>query len=189
MSWTFSPKKRQQPPTAVIHAKSRLLQTGSKTVNDLKEKALVQVDMGYLRKEDQVMLIRRKDGETTLFYMAEVIRDGYYVKQEFGFRDIGGEHQKDRYVDVQIAGAWLESILWRSEGWEVWTSPKIRDRISIDALSNDRLRQKREDDREKALDAERENADKMNAIREREEKKRELLRQVEVLNAAIKALD
>jgi outer membrane murein-binding lipoprotein Lpp len=121
--------------------------------------------------------------------MAEVIRDGYYVKQTFGFRDIGGEHQKDRYVDVQIAGAWLESILWRSEGWEVWTSPKIRDRISIDVASNDRLRQKREDDREKALAAERENADKMSATRDREEKKQELLAQVKVLNTKIKALE
>lgn len=158
-------------------------------MNDLKNKALTKVDMGYLRKEDQVMLLRRKDGETTLFYTAEVIRDGYYVKQEFGFRDIDGEHQKDRYVDVLIAGAWLESILWSSEGWEVWTSPKIKDRISIDVSSNDRLRQNREDDRKKVQAAEQETADKMNATRKREEKKRDLLKQVEVLNAAIKALD
>jgi hypothetical protein len=158
-------------------------------VNDLKNKALTKVDMGYLRKEDQVLLIRHKAGEPDSFHMAEVIKDGYYVKQGYGFRDTGGEHQKDRWVDVQIAGLWNSSTVWRSEGWEAWASPKIKDRISIDVAANDRLRQKREDDQRKALLAERENADKMNAIREREEQKRDLLRQVEVLNAAIKELD
>jgi hypothetical protein len=145
--------------------------------------------MGYLRDHDQVLLTYRKAGEPDSFYTAEVIKDGYYVKQAFGFRDTNGEHQKDRWVDVQIAGMWLGSMVWRSEGWEAWASPYVRDRISIDVGANDRLRQKREDEREKALDAERENADKMSAIRKREEKKQELLAQVEVLNAAIKELD
>jgi hypothetical protein len=130
-----------------------------------------------------VLLTYRKAGEPTLFYVAEVIKDGYYVKWDHGFRDTNGEHQKDRWVDVQIAGLWNSSMVWRSEGWEAWSSQKVKDRISIDVAANDRLREKRE------LEAAKENADKTSVIRKREEKKHELLRQVEVLNAAIKALD
>lgn len=159
---------------------------------ELKEKALVQVDMGYLRKGDRVLLICREPGERALFYMAEVMNDGYYVKQNFGFRDTHGEHQKDRWVDVQIAGLWNSSTVWRSNCWEAWTSPEIKDRIRIDVSSNDRLREKRELEamaKQQAKDSAKENADKIDAIHRRETQKRDLLRQVEVLNTKIKELD
>jgi hypothetical protein len=149
---------------------------------------LTKAELKYLRRGDKLYASNHVYYGNLLSVIATVTVNGWAVNDLSGFRasaDVRTKESTEQRVYAKFDGGAYSRTLWANSGWEFWASKATVDRMFTDLCQNKRtakLRQEAKEDAERKKESDTETS-------LRQSQKADLLKQVEILNNKIKALD
>jgi hypothetical protein len=147
-----------------------------------------EAELQYLRRGDMLYASNYVYYGDPLSAIITVTENGWAVNDVTGFRafaDVRTKESTDRRVYAKFDGGAYTRTLWVSSGWSFWASKATVDRMKSDLAQNDRTASLREQAKQ---DAERKR-ESYTETSLRQSQKADLLKQVEILNTKIKALE